>query len=129
MGSSGRGAAWQHCCSRGVSKREGSSSGPACQRKERTPQPLPLPPRAPPSDPHPPPACLPPGPAPACKNKTRYRAAEEMRHWRARDPVTRFQLWLQGRGWWDEGRDGELRQAARKEVRGGKPCPWAWRGG
>eukprot|EP00887_Chlorella_sp_A99_P001046 scaffold14.g1046.t1 len=45
-----------------------------------------------------------------------YRAAEEMRRWRSRDPVTRFRLWLTAQGWWDEGREVEARQAARKEV-------------
>ena len=46
----------------------------------------------------------------------RYRASEEMRAWRARDPVSRFQRWLLGQGWWSEGQDAELRQACRKEV-------------
>jgi hypothetical protein len=39
-----------------------------------------------------------------------------MRQWRARDPVTRFQRWLVEQGWWDEGRDTEARQAARRWV-------------
>ena len=46
----------------------------------------------------------------------RYRASEEMRAWRARDPVSRFQRWLLGQGWWSEGQDAELRQSCRKEV-------------
>lgn len=49
-------------------------------------------------------------------DSSRYRAAEEMRTWRARDPVGRFYQWLVGKGWWDEARDRELRQAARKEA-------------
>ncbi|GFH15474.1 branched-chain alpha-keto acid dehydrogenase E1 component alpha chain, partial [Haematococcus lacustris] len=46
----------------------------------------------------------------------RYRTADEMRAWRARDPVSRFRGWLQGRGWWDEMQEQALRVATRKEV-------------
>lgn len=44
----------------------------------------------------------------------RYRAAEEMRAWRARDPVARFQRWLADQGWWDDAADTAARQAARR---------------
>ena len=44
----------------------------------------------------------------------RYRAAEEMRQWRARDPVTRFQRWLVDQGWWDDAQDTAVRQEARR---------------
>jgi len=44
----------------------------------------------------------------------RYRAAEEMKAWRARDPVTRFQLWLVQQGWWSDEQDKEARAAARR---------------
>ena len=46
----------------------------------------------------------------------RYRAAEEMRAWRARDPVSRFQCWLVAQGWWEEGREVAARAAARREA-------------
>jgi 2-oxoisovalerate dehydrogenase E1 component alpha subunit len=50
-------------------------------------------------------------------DSSRYRASEEMRIWRARDPVSRFQRWLVGQGWWDSERDdAALRQQARKEA-------------
>ncbi|PRW51143.1 2-oxoisovalerate dehydrogenase subunit alpha mitochondrial-like [Chlorella sorokiniana] len=49
-------------------------------------------------------------------DSSRYRAAEEMKAWRARDPVTRFQLWLVQQGWWSDEQDKEARAAARSEV-------------
>jgi 2-oxoisovalerate dehydrogenase E1 component alpha subunit len=49
-------------------------------------------------------------------DSSRYRASEEMRVWRARDPVSRFQRWLVGQGWWDGAEDAGLRQQARKEA-------------
>lgn len=49
-------------------------------------------------------------------DSSRYRAAEEMRAWRARDPVTRFELWLASQGWWDEAYAQEKRKAARSEA-------------
>ncbi|KAL4423414.1 hypothetical protein ABPG77_009992 [Micractinium sp. CCAP 211/92] len=49
-------------------------------------------------------------------DSSRYRAAEEMRAWRARDPVARFQRWLADQGWWDDAADTAARQAARREV-------------
>ncbi|KAJ9508496.1 hypothetical protein QJQ45_012022 [Haematococcus lacustris] len=49
-------------------------------------------------------------------DSSRYRTADEMRAWRARDPVSRFRGWLQGRGWWDEMQEQALRVATRKEV-------------
>ena len=51
-------------------------------------------------------------------DSSRYRQAEEMRAWRARDPVSRFQRWLMGQGWWDQDDDAALRQEARKEAIG-----------
>lgn len=47
----------------------------------------------------------------------RYRAAEEMKAWRARDPVTRFQHWLVQQGWWSDSQDKEARAAARRWER------------
>jgi 2-oxoisovalerate dehydrogenase E1 component alpha subunit len=49
-------------------------------------------------------------------DSSRYRQAEEMRKWRARDPVSRLQRWLIGREWWNESREAELRASVRKEV-------------
>ncbi|KAK2077267.1 hypothetical protein QBZ16_004901 [Prototheca wickerhamii] len=49
-------------------------------------------------------------------DSSRYRSADEMKAWRARDPVTRFELWLASKGWWDEGLAQERRKAARAEA-------------
>ncbi|KAG2438412.1 hypothetical protein HYH02_010867 [Chlamydomonas schloesseri] len=49
-------------------------------------------------------------------DSTRYRTSEEMRAWRARDPVARFRSWLGAQGWWDEVREAELRRSTRQEV-------------
>jgi 2-oxoisovalerate dehydrogenase E1 component alpha subunit len=50
-------------------------------------------------------------------DSSRYRASEEMRIWRARDPVSRFQRWLvETKGWWNGAEDAGLRQQARKEA-------------
>ncbi|KXZ54126.1 hypothetical protein GPECTOR_5g227 [Gonium pectorale] len=49
-------------------------------------------------------------------DSTRYRTAEEMQSWRSRDPVARFRSWLARRGWWDEGREAELRREVRQQV-------------
>ena len=50
-------------------------------------------------------------------DSSRYRTAEEMQEWRARDPVTRFQAFLNEGGWWDPEQEKALRVAVRKEVR------------
>lgn len=49
-------------------------------------------------------------------DSSRYRTAEEMSEWRARDPATRFHNFLVSRGWWDDDRERQLRVATRKEV-------------
>ncbi|KAL4854263.1 2-oxoisovalerate dehydrogenase subunit alpha 2 [Chlorella vulgaris] len=49
-------------------------------------------------------------------DSSRYRAAEEMRQWRARDPVARFQRWLVDQGWWSDAQDTSARQEARRDV-------------
>ena len=49
-------------------------------------------------------------------DSSRYRAAEEMRTWRARDPVSRFQRWLMERGWWGGEEDSRSRLETRKMV-------------
>ena len=55
-------------------------------------------------------------------DSSRYRTAEEMQEWRARDPVTRFQAFLDEAGWWDLEQEKGLRIAVRKEVRPGSPA-------
>ena len=50
-------------------------------------------------------------------DSSRYRTADEIRSWKVRDPVVRFQSWMTHQGWWDEDREQALRQAARREVR------------
>lgn len=62
------------------------------------------------------PTCTPHLHHPLLLHPRRYRAAEEMSKWRARDPVTRFLRWIASQGWWDEAQDAAARQAARKEV-------------
>ena len=49
-------------------------------------------------------------------DSSRYRTAEEMQEWRARDPVTRFQAFLDEAGWWGPEQEKSLRVAVRKEV-------------
>ncbi len=49
-------------------------------------------------------------------DSSRYRTAEEMGVWRARDPATRFHNFIVGRGWWDADRERQLRVDSRKQV-------------
>ena len=56
-------------------------------------------------------------------DSSRYRTAEEMQEWRARDPVTRFQAFLDEAGWWDPEKEKALRVAVRKQV-GVTVCCW-----
>ena len=49
-------------------------------------------------------------------DSSRYRTAEAMQEWRARDPVTRFQNFLSEVGWWSADQEKALRVAVRKEV-------------
>lgn len=56
-------------------------------------------------------------------DSSRYRTAEEMQEWRARDPVTRFQAFLDEAGWWDPEKEKTLRVAVRKQV-GLIACCW-----
>ncbi|KAG2491597.1 hypothetical protein HYH03_010163 [Edaphochlamys debaryana] len=49
-------------------------------------------------------------------DSTRYRTSEEMRSWRARDPVARFRSWMGRQGWWDEASEAALRRSCRQEV-------------
>ena len=49
-------------------------------------------------------------------DSSRYRTADEMKAWQARDPVVRFQMFLEAQGWWDEELEVKLRKEARAEV-------------
>ncbi|CAK0771037.1 hypothetical protein CVIRNUC_003826 [Coccomyxa viridis] len=49
-------------------------------------------------------------------DSSRYRTAEAMQEWRARDPVTRFQNFLSEAGWWSADQEKALRVAVRKEA-------------
>ena len=46
----------------------------------------------------------------------RYRTADEMNRWRARDPVMRFQNLLLANDWWNPQQEKDLRLSLRKEV-------------
>jgi pyruvate dehydrogenase E1 component alpha subunit len=48
------------------------------------------------------------GPHTTSDDPKRYRDPEEETEWRARDPVERVRTWLQERGGWDEGWQGEI---------------------
>jgi 2-oxoisovalerate dehydrogenase E1 component alpha subunit len=49
-------------------------------------------------------------------DSSRYRGAEEMRAWRARDPAARLRGWLEARGWWSAAEETAARGAARREA-------------
>lgn len=49
-------------------------------------------------------------------DSSRYRELSEMKVWKARDPVSRFQIWLEEKGWWSEKEETAVRSDARKEV-------------
>uniref|UniRef100_A0A6T5VMK1 2-oxoisovalerate dehydrogenase subunit alpha n=1 Tax=Phaeocystis cordata TaxID=118079 RepID=A0A6T5VMK1_9EUKA len=49
-------------------------------------------------------------------DSSRYREISEMQAWKARDPVARFQIWLEDKGWWSDEEETEVRGEARKEV-------------
>ena len=41
-----------------------------------------------------------------------------MKVWKARDPVSRFQIWLEEKGWWSEKEETAVRSDARKDGAG-----------
>ena len=51
-----------------------------------------------------------------CCSICRYRTADEMQSWRARDPVARFRQWMALQGWWGEQQEATLRKTAREQV-------------
>jgi 2-oxoisovalerate dehydrogenase E1 component alpha subunit len=48
-----------------------------------------------------------------------YRPREEVEEWRKKDPITRFEKYLQGAGLLDDSRVGEMRDQAKSEVADG----------
>jgi len=46
----------------------------------------------------------------------RYREASELETWSAKDPLTRVRLYLEGKGLWDEQKQSDLEQRAKKTV-------------
>jgi 2-oxoisovalerate dehydrogenase E1 component alpha subunit len=56
-----------------------------------------------------------------------YRSREEEEHWRRRDPLARFRLWLQHQGWLDDTEDNRetdrLRQQILAALKQAEPLP------
>jgi 2-oxoisovalerate dehydrogenase E1 component alpha subunit len=73
------------------------------------------------------------GPHSTADDDSRYRPAEEVAAWKARDPIPRFRRFLERRGLWDDEReaelieaiDTELSEAARESEAAGK-VPTSW---
>lgn len=50
-------------------------------------------------------------------DSTKYRSIDEIEHWKTtHSPVTRFQKWLEGKGWWSDNEEAKLHVEAKKEV-------------
>jgi 2-oxoisovalerate dehydrogenase E1 component alpha subunit len=50
-------------------------------------------------------------------DSTKYRRKEEIEHWHTKKyPVTRFQTWIQAKGWWSAEEEEKLRKDIRTEV-------------
>jgi 2-oxoisovalerate dehydrogenase E1 component alpha subunit len=50
-------------------------------------------------------------------DSTRYRSVEEIQQWQTEDnPIIRLRNYVQARGLWDDVKEAEVRQSARKEV-------------
>src|SRR5581483_8316029 len=47
---------------------------------------------------------------------TRYRDADEVARWQAKDPLVRFRAHLEQRGLWDEGREKALEEELKAEI-------------
>lgn len=46
-----------------------------------------------------------------------YRARVEVEDWKRRDnPITRLRKWMEAKGYWDETKEKEARDAIRKEI-------------
>ncbi|XP_010546329.1 PREDICTED: 2-oxoisovalerate dehydrogenase subunit alpha 2, mitochondrial [Tarenaya hassleriana] len=50
-------------------------------------------------------------------DSTRYRSADEIESWNVgRSPVTIFRKWIEGKGWWSEEAETELRREVKKQI-------------
>ena len=56
------------------------------------------------------------GPHSSADDDTRYRSREEVEAWRKRDPILRFQRFLEKRGLWDEAWERALREEIGQEI-------------
>lgn len=56
------------------------------------------------------------GPHSSADDDTRYRSREEVETWRKRDPILRFQRFLEKRGLWDEAWERALREEIGQEI-------------
>ena len=56
------------------------------------------------------------GPHSSSDDPTRYRPDAEVEEWRQKDPIVRFQAYLQAHGVWDEAFEKEVRGTAETEV-------------
>ncbi|KAK1406888.1 hypothetical protein QVD17_38497 [Tagetes erecta] len=51
-------------------------------------------------------------------DSTKYRSTDEIEHWKTtHSPVTRFQKWLERKGWWSDSEEAKLHVEAKKEVK------------
>jgi 2-oxoisovalerate dehydrogenase E1 component alpha subunit len=56
------------------------------------------------------------GPHSSADDDSRYRPAQEVAAWRARDPLPRFRRFLERRGTWDDESEGALRETIGREL-------------
>lgn len=56
------------------------------------------------------------GPHTTSDDPTRYRSQEEVEEWKGKDPLPRFQRYLQAKGIWDEELEAQVRQEAEAQV-------------
>jgi len=47
---------------------------------------------------------------------TKYREADEVKEWEAKDPLRRFQIYLKGKGLWDDAFEKELQERTAEDV-------------
>jgi pyruvate dehydrogenase E1 component alpha subunit len=46
----------------------------------------------------------------------RYRGEDELKRWEAKDPIARLRTALEGRGFWDDEQEAELRRSVKAEI-------------
>ncbi|XP_021718149.1 2-oxoisovalerate dehydrogenase subunit alpha 2, mitochondrial-like [Chenopodium quinoa] len=50
-------------------------------------------------------------------DSTKYRSTNEIEHWKiAKSPVTKFRMWIERIGWWNEDDEMEIRKKIKKEI-------------